>query len=238
MNIRKTTPHARRCSATALATAALLLTPATAFASTGPHHPAAGTAAHNTAAHGTASHGTASHGTATHRTGHAAGQAAGHGHRKAGKLGRNPEHKTSRPAGHPVHHGAAGTDSTDSTKPESPADPKAPNSTSKKTTPKKPQSGPMATMTKLSTSKNPTSARAVTLAARVSPAHRSTGAPKETGTVNFTVDGASSGPVPMSNNRASVKVKLSPGKHTASAKYSGDQAHSASDSGPTSFTVS
>jgi hypothetical protein len=56
--------------------------------------------------------------------------------------------------------------------------------------------------------------------------------------VNFTVDGASSGPVPLTNNRASVKVKLSPGKHTASAKYSGDPSHSPSDSGPVSFTVS
>lgn len=118
-------------------------------------------------------------------------------------------------------------------KPPKPGNQKHPSDTKKS-----PPSGPMATVTKLSMSKNLTSARAVTMSAHVSPAHRTTGAPPETGTINFTVDGSSSGRIPLTNKRASVKVKLTPGNHTATAKYSGDSAHSPSDSGPTTFAVS
>ncbi len=99
--------------------------------------------------------------------------------------------------------------------------------------------GPVQTVTKVSTPKIPTAAKPLTLSARISPAHRSgPGSPAETGTVVFTVDGTASAPVPVAANKASEKLKLSAGKHTVSAKYSGDSAHAASDSGPVSITVS
>jgi len=75
------------------------------------------------------------------------------------------------------------------------------------------------------------------MSARVSEAHRTVGAQPATGTVVFTVDGASSGPIPLTAGQAAVGVKMGPGNHTASAKYSGDASHAASDSGPMSITV-
>ena len=103
----------------------------------------------------------------------------------------------------------------------------------------KPASGPVQTVTKVSTGKTLTVAKAVTLSAHVSPARRSApGTKAETGTVIFTVDGTASSPVPIAKNRAAEKIKLTAGKHTISAKYSGDTDHTASDSGPLSITVS
>lgn len=72
------------------------------------------------------------------------------------------------------------------------------------------------------------------MTAQVSPAHQSPGATEATGTVVFSVDGASSEPIPLSGGRAVVKAELGPGEHTASAAYSGDAEHAPSDSGPVS----
>jgi len=190
-----------------------------------------------------AHHATANH--SGHKTGTRPGHANGHlaGHPTAARAGAH-QHKAI--ADDPSTGTSTSTDPTphsDHTKPKSGSSTGKPP---KSTTPKTPkpggskssESGPMATITKLSMSKNLTSARPLTMSARVSLARRAPGAPKESGTVTFTVDGASSGPIPMNNNRASVKVKITPGKHTAIAKYSGDKSHSPSDSGPLSFTVS
>jgi hypothetical protein len=72
------------------------------------------------------------------------------------------------------------------------------------------------------------------MAARVSPAHRSPGASAVTGSVVFTLDGTSSGPIPLTGGRAMVQAETGPGEHTASVKYSGDAEHSPSESGPVS----
>jgi hypothetical protein len=115
---------------------------------------------------------------------------------------------------------------------------KTPGSKTSQTPAPKPSSGPLQTVTKLVTTKVPTAARPVTISARVSPAHRGgPGTPAETGTVVFTVDGTASAPIPVAKNRASEKLKLTAGKHTVSAKYSGDGAHAASESGAVTVTV-
>ncbi|GAA1954489.1 Ig-like domain-containing protein [Catenulispora subtropica] len=251
MNFRKTltTPHARRCSTAAIATAAaaLMLTPATAFASGHPAGPERPARVGHDVKHSTSGH--AGPGHAGHKNGHKNDQQPGH------KKGRPSHHTGSAGTGahHPkgVMHRVADPSTTDGASPDSggtdrkppssntPKTPKSDNQKTPKSGPKKsPESGPVATVTKLSMGKKLTSTRAVTMSARVSMAHRTAGTPRETGTVDFFVDGSSSGPIPISSNRASVKVKLSPGKHTATAKYSGDSAHSASESGPVSFTVS
>jgi hypothetical protein len=108
---------------------------------------------------------------------------------------------------------------------------------SQKSGPKSSSSGQAATVTKLSVSKVATASKPVTMSARVSLAHRTAGAPPATGTMVFTVDGASSRPVPLTGGKVLVKVKLDPGEHTASAKYSGDDEHAPSDSGPVSVMV-
>ena len=103
----------------------------------------------------------------------------------------------------------------------------------------KPPSGPVQTVTRVSTGKVLTAAKAVTISAHVAPARRSApGTKGETGTVVFTVDGTASSPIPVAKNRAAEKLKLTAGKHTVSAKYSGDSTHTASESGPVSITVS
>lgn len=99
--------------------------------------------------------------------------------------------------------------------------------------------GPVQTVTKVRTPKAPTAARPVTLTARVGLAHRGRpgSVPAESGTVVFTVDGTAAEPVTLKKGRASEKVRLSVGKHTVDAKYSGDGAHTASDSGPVTLDV-
>ncbi|MFD0637088.1 Ig-like domain-containing protein [Catenulispora yoronensis] len=253
-------------AAVATTTAALLLTPATAFASghpAGPGRPAStghvGTGHAGTGHAGTGHVGTG-HGTGSHGGGHKhdkkTGKSTGHnGHKKGHATGHTTGHPTGSnsaagshrtPGG--VHHAAAdpgsmsGSASTSASSADGGAkSPKSGSSTTstapKSGSKKAPESGPMATVIKLSLSKKLLSTRPLTMSARVSLAHRTVGAPRETGTVVFSVDGSSSGPVAVTNNRASAKVKLSPGRHTAVAKYSGDSAHSPSDSGPMSFTV-
>jgi hypothetical protein len=75
----------------------------------------------------------------------------------------------------------------------------------------------------------------VILTARVTTAHRNSGASAATGTVVFSMDGATSESVPLSGGRAMVRAQVGPGEHTASAKYSGDAEHAPSDSGPVSI---
>ncbi|MBS2964220.1 Ig-like domain repeat protein [Actinocrinis puniceicyclus] len=65
--------------------------------------------------------------------------------------------------------------------------------------------------------------------------HRRT---SETGSVVFTVDGKKLAPVRISHGRALEKLTLTPGEHTASATYSGDQHYSPSESSPVTFAVS
>lgn len=201
------------------------------------------------------------HKAAGHKTGHAAaGHAGGHsGSHSTGHSVSHPvSHRTGHTAGHPTGSAKTGARLANTAAPNGgkPSDTGAgPDSSSaggagagpdkgdgsgtgKNSGGKKPpQSGPMATVTKLSMSKTLTATRPVAMSARVSPAHRTVGAPPETGTVVFTVDGSSSGPLPVASNRVAVKIKLAAGKHTAGAKYSGDSAHSPSESGPVSFTV-
>jgi hypothetical protein len=93
------------------------------------------------------------------------------------------------------------------------------------------------TVTKLSISNTPSDDGTLTMSARVSMAHRTSGASPATGTVVFSVDGASSEPIPLSGGRATVQVEMGPGEHTASAKYSGDAEHAPSDSGPVSVAA-
>ena len=93
------------------------------------------------------------------------------------------------------------------------------------------------TVTKLSVSSTPADDGTLTMTARVSPAHRTPGASPATGSVVFSVDGASSEPIPLSGGRAMVQVELGPGEHTASATYSGDSEHAPSESGPVSVTA-
>lgn len=99
--------------------------------------------------------------------------------------------------------------------------------------------GPVQTVTKVHAPKAPKAARPVTLSARVGLAHRGRpgSVPAETGSVVFTVDGTAEKPVTLKKGRASEKVKLAAGKHTVDAKYSGDAAHDASDSGPVTVDV-
>lgn len=99
--------------------------------------------------------------------------------------------------------------------------------------------GPVQTVTKVHAPKTPTAARPLTLSARVGLVRRGRpgAVPAETGTVLFTVDGTPAEPVALKKGRASEKVKLAPGKHTVDAKYSGDAAHEASDSGPVTLDV-
>lgn len=59
----------------------------------------------------------------------------------------------------------------------------------------------------------------------------------ETGSVTFTVDGKTLKAVPLSRGRASEKVDLPAGEHTATASYSGDGNYLSSDSAPITFTV-
>ncbi|MBW8805040.1 MAG: Ig-like domain repeat protein [Catenulisporales bacterium] len=188
-----------------------------------------------------------------HKSGHAtAGHKSGHSVSHS-TTGHSVSHSTGHTTGHPASSPKTGahlanadpgtgmsSDSGDGSPSNSSTDDSAgsagagKNSGSKKSSP----SGPMATVTKLSLSKAPTATRPVTMSARVSPAHRTVGAPPETGTVVFTVDGSSSEPLQVASNQVTVKIKLAAGEHTASAKYSGDSAHSPSESGPVSFTVS
>lgn len=60
----------------------------------------------------------------------------------------------------------------------------------------------------------------------------------ETGSVIFTVDGKKLAPVRVSHGRALEKLELTPGSHTATASYSGDDNYSPSESAPVTFTVS
>lgn len=91
-----------------------------------------------------------------------------------------------------------------------------------------------ATVTKLSVSRSTTDDGILTMSARVSPAHRTVGASAVTGSVVFTVDGASSGPIPLTGGRAMVQAEVGPGEHTVTAAYSGDDEHMPSDSEPVS----
>ena len=106
-----------------------------------------------------------------------------------------------------------------------------------KPSPHKP-TGPVQTTTRIVVPKALVSSKALTISAHVSPTHRGGfGTPAETGTVVITVDGTAGSPLKVAASRASEKVKFAAGKHTLSAKYSGDAAHVASDSGEVSITV-
>jgi hypothetical protein len=98
--------------------------------------------------------------------------------------------------------------------------------------------GPVQTTTRIVMPKLLVSGKALTVSAHVSPTHRGGfGTPAESGTVIITVDGTAGSPLKLAANKASEKVKFTAGKHTLSAKYSGDAAHVASDSGEVSVTV-
>jgi Bacterial Ig-like domain (group 3) len=106
-----------------------------------------------------------------------------------------------------------------------------------KPSPPKP-AGPVQTTTRIVMPKLLVSGKALTVSAHVSPAHRGGfGTPAESGTVIITVDGTAGSPLKLAANKASEKVKFTAGKHTVSAKYSGDAAHVASNSGEVSVTV-
>ena len=239
-----TTPRTRRCSRAviAAAAAALVLAPGAAFAAGQPAGPGGGHPAGTGTSHAGGKGGSHTGSHKTGRPGHTAGHTgAGHstGHSTSHRAGTaGAAHSTAHPTRHAGNgHGAtAGTAAAHSTS-SSPASGSSGSSKSPQSpTAKNSAADQTATVTKLSVSKAGADGT-VTMVARVSPAHRTAGAAEVTGSVVFSLDGASSGPVPMSGGRAMVQAEVGPGEHTASAKYVGDPEHGPSDSGPVGVTA-
>ncbi|MEZ0113120.1 hypothetical protein ABH920_007145 [Catenulispora sp. EB89] len=253
-----TTSRTRRYSGAVVAAtaAAMVLTPGVAFAAGQPAGPGPGSGHSGTTA---GSHRSGHPGHATGHSGHSAGHSAGRsgtGHSGSGSrspghtgAGHSASHATghaggSRSGGHAAGHTGSGS-STTSGRTAAHGAKVASHSTGSgssdgrqdsgsKTSSASSAAGMSETVTRLSVSN---SDGIVTMSARVSPAHRGSGASAATGSVTFTVDDASSGPIPMSAGKAMVQVELGPGRHTASAKYSGDAEHAPSDSGAVSVTA-
>lgn len=174
------------------------------------------------------------HGSSGHSsTGHSASHTAGHSGR-----GHTAGHST----GHPVSHRAAShktgpaSEANTSGAPRTVGASGSSDGSASDSTQSPEQQGMVDTVTKVSVSSTRADDGSLTMTARVSPAHRTPGASPATGTVEFFLDGASSGPVPLANGRASVQIDLGPGEHTVGAKYSGDAEHAPSDSGPVSIS--
>jgi len=245
-----TTSRTRRYSGAVVAAtaAAMVLTPGVAFAAGQPAGPSSGHSG-NTAG----SHRSGHSGHATGHSGHSAGRSGtGHsGSRSPGHTGagHSASHATghaggSRSGGHPAGHTGSGSSTTSgrtaahgakvASHSTGSGSSDGPQDSGSKTSSASSAAGMSDTVTRLSVSN---SDGIVTMSARVSPAHRGSGASAATGSVTFTVDDASSGPIPMSGGKAMVQVELGPGRHTASAKYSGDAEHAPSDSGAVSVTA-
>jgi hypothetical protein len=60
----------------------------------------------------------------------------------------------------------------------------------------------------------------------------------ETGSVTFVIDGKALKPIALARGRATEKIDLPAGNHTATASYSGDGNYEASQSPAVTFTVS
>ncbi|ACU71125.1 putative outer membrane adhesin like protein [Catenulispora acidiphila DSM 44928] len=243
-----TASRTRRCSgAVAAATAAaLMLAPGVAFAAGQPTAPGTGHAGSKTGTHAGGKGGSGgshaggkagSHKTGRpgHTTGHAgAGHTASHktGHTGAGHSTTHPTRHAGGAAAHGTKAATHGTNASASTGGPASGGSKNPQSPTSKHS----AADETATVTKLSVAKVAEDGT-VTMTARVSPAHRTAGAAEATGSVEFSIDGASSGPIPLSSGRAMVQAEVGPGEHTASAKYSGDTEHAPSDSGPVGVTA-
>jgi hypothetical protein len=254
-----TASRARRCSGLVVAAtaAAVLMAPGTAFAAGQPSGPVPqGPVSHSghSAGHTGQGHGhghpgshagrnsagragghTAGH-TTSHTTGHAGHPGRGHSAGHSG-TGRTTGHPTNHPASHSTGAGKTGAASgtSRSSGPGDSSDSASGGSASSSTSTSTSSAGLADTVTKVSVSNADDGT--MTMSARVSTAHRTTGAAPATGTVEFFLDGASSGPIPLSGGRASVQIELAPGEHTGSAHYSGDAEHAPSDSGPVSLSA-
>ena len=187
---------------------------------------------HSGSGHAGTGHSGSGH-SASHTTGH-----AGRGHTAGHPTGHATGHTTGHPASHRTasHKTSPASETTTSGASRTPSDSGGSGGSASDTSQNRDQQGMVDTVTKVSVSSTRADDGSLTMAARVSPANRTPGASAATGTVEFFLDGASSGPIPLSNGHASVQIDLGPGDHTASAKYSGDAEHAPSDSGPVSVS--
>lgn len=187
--------------------------------------------------HSNTGHSTTGHSGSGHSgSGHSASHTAGH----AGR-GHTAGHSTGHTTSHPVSHSAASHKTGPASEANASGVPRTSGASggsggSASDNMQNPEQGLVDTVTKVSVSSTRADDGSLTMTARVSPAHRTPGDSPATGTVKFFLDGASSGPVPLANGRASVQIDLGPGEHTAGAQYSGDAEHAPSDSGPVSVS--